>query len=144
RGNRRKRSFVTGEPDGNASQAPLLWSDTIAVGDGHAIYVEAVGDANGTPAVFLHGGPGSGCNPEHRALFAGGGFHAVLFEQRGAGRSTPHRMLEANTTDHLIQDMETIRQQFGFEKWLLVGGSWGATLALAYAQQHPERVSGIV
>lgn len=135
---------MTGEPEGNATQPPLLWSDYIDVGDGHEIYVEAIGDIDGVPAIFLHGGPGSGCNPEHRALFTGGGFHAVLFDQRGAGRSKPHRKLDANTTDHLVQDMETIRKRLGFEKWMLVGGSWGATLALAYAEQHPERVLGIV
>jgi len=123
---------------------PELWSGYLPVGDGHEIYVETAGSPAGIPAVFLHGGPGSGCQPEHRTLFAGRRFHAVLFDQRGAGRSRPHGRRLANTTDHLIEDMEIIRQTLGFEKWLVVGGSWGATLALAYAERHPERVIGIV
>lgn len=116
----------------------------LAVGNGHEIYVETVGRADGIPAVYLHGGPGSGCQPDHRRLFDPQRFHAVLFDQRGAGRSQPKGSREANTLDHLIADMETIRETLGFERWLVSGGSWGATLALAYAQRHPERVSGIV
>jgi proline iminopeptidase len=114
------------------------------VGDGHEIYVETVGRAGGLPAVYLHGGPGSGCQPDHRRLFDPSRFHAVLFDQRGAGRSRPKGLRKANTLPHLIADMESIRESLGFDKWLVVGGSWGATLALAYAQAHPERVSGIV
>jgi proline iminopeptidase len=114
------------------------------VGDGHEIYVETAGRADGIPAVYLHGGPGSGCQPDHRRLFDPLRFHAVLFDQRGAGRSRPKGSLEANTLPHLIADMEVIRESLGFERWLVVGGSWGATLALAYAQAHPQRVSGIV
>lgn len=116
----------------------------LPVGEGHEIYVETVGRADGTPAVYLHGGPGSGCQPDHRRLFDPLRFHAVLFDQRGAGRSRPKGSLEANTLPHLIADMEAIRESLGFERWLVVGGSWGATLALAYAQAHPRRVSGIV
>ena len=123
--------------------APLT-SEWLSVGDDHEIYVESVGRADGIPAVYLHGGPGSGCQPDHRRLFDPERFHAILFDQRGAGRSRPKGRREANTLPHLIADMEMIRQKFGFERWLIVGGSWGATLALAYAQAHPDRVSGIV
>jgi proline iminopeptidase len=123
--------------------APLT-SEQFAVGDGHEIYVESVGRLGGVPAVYLHGGPGSGCQPDHRRLFDPERFHAVLFDQRGAGRSRPKGGRDANTLQHLIADMEMIREKFGFERWMVVGGSWGATLALAYAQAHPDRVSGIV
>jgi proline iminopeptidase len=123
--------------------APLT-SELLPVGDGHEIYVESVGRPSGIAAVYLHGGPGSGCQPDHRRLFDPERFHAVLFDQRGAGRSRPKGRREQNTLPHLIADMELIRETFGFERWLVVGGSWGATLALAYAQAHPQRVSGIV
>jgi proline iminopeptidase len=123
--------------------APLT-SEHFAVGDGHEIYVESIGRAGGIPAVYLHGGPGSGCQPDHRRLFDPERFHAVLFDQRGAGRSRPKGSREANTLPHLIADMELIREKFGFERWMVVGGSWGATLALAYAQTHPDRVTGLV
>jgi proline iminopeptidase len=123
--------------------APLT-TQMLSVGDGHEIHVETVGRADGIPAVYLHGGPGSGCQPDHRRLFDPERFHAVLFDQRGAGRSRPKGRLEANTLPHLIADMETIRENLGFERWMIVGGSWGATLALAYAEAHPKRVSGIV
>ena len=122
--------------------APLT-SETLDVGDGHLLYVESVGRADGIPAVYLHGGPGSGCQPDHRRLFDPERFCAVLFDQRGCGRSRPKGSREHNTTAHLIADMELVRQKFGFERWMVVGGSWGATLALAYAEAHPERVSGI-
>jgi len=123
--------------------APLT-SEQLAVGNGHDIYVESVGRVGGIPAVYLHGGPGSGCQPDHRRLFDPERFHAVLFDQRGAGRSRPKGGREHNTTAHLIADMEMIRNKFGFERWMVVGGSWGATLALAYAEAHPARVSAIV
>ncbi len=123
--------------------APLT-SEQLVVGDGHEIYVESVGRTGGIPAVYLHGGPGSGCQPDHRRLFDPERFHAVLFDQRGAGRSRPKGGREHNTLPHLIADMELIREKFGFERWMIVGGSWGATLALAYAEQHPDRVTGIV
>jgi proline iminopeptidase len=123
--------------------APLT-SEHLSVSDGHEVYVESVGREGGIPAVYLHGGPGSGCQPDHRRLFDPERFHAVLFDQRGAGRSRPKGSREHNTLPHLIADMEAIREKFGFERWLVVGGSWGATLALAYAQTHPKRVSGIV
>jgi proline iminopeptidase len=123
--------------------APLT-SEHLAAGNGHEIYVESVGREGGIPAVYLHGGPGSGCQPDHRRLFDPERFHAVLFDQRGAGRSRPKGGRENNTTAHLIADLEMIREKFGFERWMVVGGSWGATLALAYAEARPQRVSGIV
>jgi proline iminopeptidase len=136
------------EPDAGSGRrsdpfTPLT-SEHLAVGEGHDIYVESVGRAGGIPAVYLHGGPGSGCQPDHRRLFDSERFHAVLFDQRGAGRSRPKGGRENNTLPHLIADMEMIRAKFGFERWIVVGGSWGATLALAYAQAHPHRVSGLV
>lgn len=123
--------------------APLT-SQLLPVGNSHEIYVESIGRADGIPAVYLHGGPGSGCQPDHRRLFDPERFHAILFDQRGAGRSRPRGRREDNTLPHLIADMEEIRERFGITRWLIVGGSWGATLALAYAQAHPNRVTGIV
>lgn len=131
-------------PDGAVDAHPSLVTFRLPVGDGHDLHVETVGQPGGIPCVFLHGGPGSGCQPSHRQLFDPDRHYAVLFDQRGAGRSTPHGLRVANTTQHLIADMEAIRTRLGIEKWLLVGGSWGATLALAYAEAHPERVTGIV
>jgi proline iminopeptidase len=134
-------------PDAGAGRAdPFapLTSELLAVSDGHSIHVESVGREGGIPAVYLHGGPGSGCQVDHRRLFDPERFHAVLFDQRGAGRSRPKGLRDHNTLAHLIADMETIREKFSFPRWMIVGGSWGATLALAYAQAHPERVSGIV
>lgn len=116
----------------------------VARDSGHVLHVEQVGRADGVPAVFLHGGPGSGCQPAHRQLFDPQRFRAVLWDQRGSGRSTPKASRTANTTPLLVADMEHIRTLLGIEKWLVVGGSWGATLALAYAEAHPERVSGLV
>jgi proline iminopeptidase len=138
-------------PDADAGQASRrsdtftpLTSQMLDVGDGHTLYVESVGREGGIPAVYLHGGPGSGCQPDHRRLFDPERFHAVLFDQRGCGRSRPKGSREHNTTAHLIADMEKIREEFGFKRWIVVGGSWGATLALAYAEAHPDRVTGIV
>jgi len=139
-------------PDADAGKASSNRSDPFApltsqllpVGDSHEIYVETVGRTDGIPAVYLHGGPGSGCQPDHRRLFDPERFHAVLFDQRGAGRSRPKGRREDNTLPHLIADMEIIREKFGITRWMIVGGSWGATLALAYAQAHPDRISGIV
>jgi proline iminopeptidase len=123
--------------------APLT-SEQLPVGDGHDLYVESVGCEGGIPAVYLHGGPGSGCQPDHRRLFDPERFHAVLFDQRGAGKSRPKGGRDNNTLPHLLADMELLREKFAFERWIVVGGSWGATLALAYAEAHPERVSGLV
>jgi proline iminopeptidase len=129
---------------GRADPFAPITSEQLIVGDGHDLYVESVGRAGGIPAVYLHGGPGSGCQPDHRRLFDPERFHAVLYDQRGCGRSRPKGGRENNTLPHLIADMEMIREKFGFECWMVVGGSWGATLALAYAQAHPARVSGVV
>ena len=117
---------------------------TLAVGGPHELYVEQNGRQNGMPAVYLHGGPGGGCQPSHRQLFDPKRFRAVLFDQRGAGLSRPKRCLEQNTTQDLVEDLERIRNELEIERWLVVGGSWGATLALAYAETHPERVTGLV
>ncbi|WP_315833716.1 prolyl aminopeptidase [Bradyrhizobium prioriisuperbiae] len=132
-------------PDaGDTNAGGRLSRQMLPVGEGHEIYFETVGNAEGVPAVYLHGGPGSGCQPDHRRLFDQQRVHAVLFDQRGAGLSRPKGSRDANTTAHLIADMEKIRTTLGFERWLVVGGSWGATLALAYAERHPERVLGLV
>lgn len=110
----------------------------------HSLYVEECGSPKGIPVVFLHGGPGAGCEPWHRRFFDPERFRIILFDQRGSGRSTPHASLEANTTQALVQDMERIRTHLGIDKWLVFGGSWGSTLALVYAESFPERVSGLV
>ena len=114
------------------------------VGDGHWLYVEQCGNPEGIPVIFLHGGPGSGAQIAHRNLFDQNRFHAILFDQRGSGRSHPYLGRHANTTRHLVADIEAIRRHFGIESWIVVGGSWGSTLALAYAEQHPSRVAGMV
>jgi proline iminopeptidase len=113
-------------------------------GDGHQIYWEMCGNPKGKPAVFLHGGPGSGCSPKHRRLFDPKRYRVMLFDQRGCGRSRPHASLENNTTWHLVADMERLRTLMGVEQWLVFGGSWGSTLALAYAETHPVRVSELI
>lgn len=117
---------------------------TLDVGDGHVLYWERVGTPGGKPAVFLHGGPGGGCNAGQRRLFNPDAYDVVLFDQRGCGRSTPHADLENNTTWHLVADIERLRERFGLERWLVCGGSWGSTLAMAYAETHPERVTELV
>lgn len=124
-------------------------SGMLDVGDGHSVYWEVRGNPDGKPAVIVHGGPGSGMNPQGARLFDPNRYRVVLFDQRGSGHSTPHAAdlassLEHNTTWHLIDDMELLREHLGIDRWLLNGGSWGATLALAYAERHPERVSEIV
>jgi proline iminopeptidase len=116
----------------------------LAVGDGHELYWELCGNPDGRPAVFLHGGPGSGSAPHHRRLFDPARYNVLLFDQRGAGRSTPLGSLRANTTPHLLGDIERLRALVGAERWLVFGGSWGATLGLAYAEAHPERVEALI
>ena len=115
----------------------------LEVGDGHRIYVEECGNPEGLPVVVLHGGPGGGCSPAMRRYFDPTVWRIVLFDQRGCGRSRPHASVEANTTWHLVRDIEAIRRALGIENWHVFGGSWGATLALVYAQTHPERVAGL-
>lgn len=113
-------------------------------GEGHVIYYERCGTPGAKPAVFLHGGPGGGIGPAHRQLFDPARYDVLLFDQRGCGRSTPHAGLENNTTWHLVVDIERLRALAGVDQWLVFGGSWGSTLALAYAQRHPEAVSELV
>ncbi|MEO6065550.1 MAG: alpha/beta fold hydrolase, partial [Lysobacterales bacterium] len=110
----------------------------------HALYFEQCGNPDGKPVVILHGGPGAGCNAKMRRFHDPAHYRIVLFDQRGSGRSTPHADLVDNTTWHLVGDIETLRQHLGIERWQVFGGSWGSTLALAYAQQHPNRVAGCV
>ncbi|HEY0270859.1 MAG TPA: prolyl aminopeptidase [Sphingomonas sp.] len=119
-------------------------SGLLDVGDGHHVYWERAGTPGGIPAVFLHGGPGGGCAPSHRRLFDPARYDVLLFDQRGCGRSKPHAGLEANTTWHLVADIERLRLMCGHDQWLVFGGSWGSTLALAYAETHPERTSALV
>ncbi len=110
----------------------------------HQLYVEECGNPNGIPVIFLHGGPGSGCQPYHRQFFDPEKYRIVLFDQRGCGRSTPHGCLEENTSHDLIADMEIIRNTLNIDRWVLFGGSWGVTLALLYAETYPKQVSGII
>lgn len=119
-------------------------SQTLPVSGGHSLHVEESGRHDGIPVVFLHGGPGAGCEPYHRQFFDPDVYRIVLFDQRGCGRSRPHASLQDNTTAALVTDIETIRESLGIEKWLVFGGSWGSTLALVYAETHPERVHGLI
>jgi proline iminopeptidase len=119
-------------------------SGRLDVGDGHSLYWERCGTRGAKPVVFLHGGPGAGCSPDHRRQFDPERYDILLFDQRGCGRSTPHASLEANTTWHLVADVEQLRELAGVERWMVFGGSWGSTLALAYAETHPERVTELV
>lgn len=116
----------------------------LEVGDGHSLYFERVGTPGGIPAIFLHGGPGGGVEPNHRRFFDPARYDVTLFDQRGCGRSTPFASLKANTTWHLVADIERLRQHLGIDRWLVFGGSWGSTLALAYAETHPDRVSALI
>ena len=126
-------------PELEAFSADVLESDS-----GHSIYFEQAGNELGIPVIFLHGGPGSGCSENHRRYFNPKKYHIILFDQRACNRSTPNGVVENNTTQDLLSDIETIRQQLKIEKWLLFGGSWGATLALLYAEQFPQCVSAII
>lgn len=116
----------------------------LAVGDGHELYIEESGTPGGIPVLFVHGGPGSGCGIKSRCFFDPEVYRIILFDQRGAGRSTPHASLKANTTAHLIADMEAIRLFLAVDRWVLFGGSWGSTLSLLYAQQFPKQVLGLI
>src|SRR6187549_3380023 len=110
----------------------------------HTLHVEECGNPRGKPIVFLHGGPGAGIDPQYRRFFDPKKWRVVLFDQRGCGRSTPHAELRENTTWDLVEDIEKIRERAGIERWVVFGGSWGSTLALAYAETHPKRVKGLV
>jgi proline iminopeptidase len=116
----------------------------IAVDPPHELYVEESGNPNGIPVLYVHGGPGSGVEPRNRCLFDPEQYRIILYDQRGAGRSTPHAELEGNDTMALVADMERIREALGIDRWLLFGGSWGSTLSLVYAQEHPGRVRGMI
>jgi len=118
--------------------------ERLAVDDLHTLYLEECGNPQGLPVIFLHGGPGAGLSSYHRRFFDPKRYRIVLFDQRGAGRSTPPAELRDNTTWHLVDDIERIRAHLGIEQWVAFGGSWGSTLALAYAQAHPQRVLGLV
>jgi len=117
---------------------------TIGVSDGHRLYVEECGHKDGIPVVFVHGGPGAGCETWQRRFFDPKVYRIILFDQRGCGRSVPHASLEGNTTRNLVADMETIRERLGVEQWIVFGGSWGSTLGLVYAETHPARVLGLL
>jgi proline iminopeptidase len=118
--------------------------EMLKVSNLHTVYVEQAGNPTGLPAIALHGGPGGGLSPEMRRFFDPRRYRVVLMDQRGCGRSTPHAELRENTTWDLVADIEAVRQRYGIEKWVVFGGSWGSTLALAYAAKHPERVAGLV
>ena len=119
-------------------------TEMLSVDSEHNLYLEESGNPDGIPVLFVHGGPGGGCSPDHRRFFSPEAYRIILFDQRGCGQSTPHGSLSNNTTQALIADMELIREHLGIDTWLLFGGSWGSTLSLAYAQAHPERVQGLV
>lgn len=117
---------------------------SLAVSDGHTLYVEESGNPKGLPVLFVHGGPGAGCESYHRQFFDPLAYRIILFDQRGAGRSRPHAGLEGNSTQKLVEDMEAIREYLGVRRWVLFGGSWGSTLSLVYAETHPEAVLGLI
>ena len=133
-------------PDTPALYPPIepFRTGMLETGEGHSIYWELCGNPQGKPAIFLHGGPGAGCSADHRRLFDPARYCVLLFDQRGCGRSRPHASLENNTTWHLVADIERLRSLLGVEHWLVFGGSWGSSLALAYAQTHTARVAALV
>ena len=120
-------------------QAGILQLDDI-----HTMYFEQSGNLDGVPVVFLHGGPGSGASAIHRQFFDPAFYRIVIFDQRGAGRSSPLGELRDNSTPHLINDIETLRKHLGIDRWIVFGGSWGSTLALAYAEHHPQRTMALI
>ncbi len=136
---------------GQKSASQYLFAQTapfntrmLDVGDGHTIYVEQCGNPDGVPVVVLHGGPGGGCSPAMRRYFDPAVYRIILFDQRGCGRSRPHASIEANTTWHLVADIERIRAALDIDRWIVFGGSWGATLSLTYALTHPDRAAYLV
>ena len=134
----------TASPDAACLSGEALVTGVLDVGEGHHLYFEQYGDAEGLPVVFLHGGPGGGCSPRHRQLFDLSRCRVTLFDQRGCGRSEPRGSLQANTSHALVADIERLRQHLGVERWLVFGGSWGAGLALAYAAAHRTSCLGLV
>jgi proline iminopeptidase len=124
--------------------AEVVASGFLDVGDGHQIYWETAGNPHGLPVIYVHGGPGAGCGPSHRRFFDPKRYFIVLLDQRGAGRSTPRASISHNTTAHLVQDLDRLRRHLSLDRWLVFGGSWGATLALAYGQAYPENVLGFI
>jgi proline iminopeptidase len=131
-------------PDIEPYTTHLIDMEVMPNGNCHQVYVEECGNPEGIPVVFLHGGPGSGCRPQHRCYFDPDLYRIILFDQRGCGRSTPLGELENNSSQFLVSDMETIRQHLNISKWLVFGGSWGATLGLLYAQQYPTNVMAMI
>ena len=117
---------------------------SLKVSELHELYIDEAGDPDGVPVLFIHGGPGSGCDASSRRFYDPAFYRIVTFDQRGCGRSTPHGELSDNTTHDLIADMEAIREHLGIESWVLFGGSWGSTLSLLYAQHHPQRVKALI
>ena len=138
-----KRPAIRGINDYYPSIEPFQ-TGTFPLDPLHTMYFEQSGNPAGVPVVFLHGGPGSGASPAHRQFFDPAFYRIVIFDQRGAGRSTPLGELRDNTTRHLIEDMETLRKHLDIERWLVFGGSWGSTLALAYAEHHPQRTMALI
>ena len=138
--------FNQSHPDKDPFYPPAEPYDSgyLDVGDGHTIYWEECGNPDGPAVVFLHGGPGAGCAPAHRRFFDPGHWRVILFDQRGCGKSRPIAGVEANTTQHIIRDMEAIRTDRGIDKWILFGGSCGSLLALTYGISHPNRCAGFV
>ena len=142
-----KRKRAKKAPAGRRLLYPMIKpyrTGTLKVSDVHELYFEECGNPKGKPALFVHGGPGAGCSNDARRFFDPSAYRIVLFDQRGCGRSKPHASLEDNTTWHLVEDMEKLREHLDIDRWLVFGGSWGSTLSLAYAQTHPERVSELV
>src|SRR5690606_36130076 len=142
-----KRTRAAKMPAGRRTLYPAIEpfrTGHLRVSDVHELYYEECGNPRGKPALFVHGGPGAGCGERARSFFDPEAYRIVLFDQRGCGRSRPHASLEENTTWHLVSDIERLREHLGIDRWLVFGGSWGSTLALAYSQQHPERVSELV
>src|SRR5690606_20109778 len=135
---------VTRSADGLYPSLRVNRTGRLQVSPLHEIYWEESGNPQGKPVVFLHGGPGGGTNPQMRRFFDPARYRIVMFDQRGCGKSTPHASLEDNTTWDLVADTEKLRELLGIERWQVFGGSWGSTLALAYAQKHPERVTELV
>lgn len=131
-------------PQGFFPEIQPFKTHRLKVSDVHELYLEEVGNPNGQPALFLHGGPGAGLSPRHRRFFDPKHYRVILMDQRGCGKSQPHASLQDNTTWDLVSDIEKIREYLGIKKWLVFGGSWGSTLALAYAETHPQSVQALV